>query len=160
LWLEALRAKESNRPVIDEYDAPVTAFLPKSLELSQVMAEMMKPFYEMVKKRGRFFHKVFVTGAPPKFSSVRAYFSTLYGFTEVEDLLPHSIHKRTSNPIRLHCSCPFHFRTLLPVNESPRPSNQATSSRVLRYWLVVIIVVVVVVVLTTIVWLLLVAART
>jgi hypothetical protein len=71
----------------------------------------MKPFYEMVKKRGRFFHKVFVTGAPPmKFSSVRAYFSTL---SEVEDLLQvrpaqHSQTYIQSNPSTLFL--PFSFQ--------------------------------------------------
>jgi hypothetical protein len=101
LWLEALRAKESDRPVvmlIDEYDAPVTAFLPRAPDLAQAVAFMMKPFYETIKERGRFFHKVFVTGVS-KFSHVSMFsapnmflpimedtadFSTLYGFTESE----------------------------------------------------------------------------
>jgi hypothetical protein len=101
MWLVALRSQEDNRPVvmlIDEYDAPVTTFLPKSPDLARAVAEMMKPFYQTIKTRDDFFHKVFVTGVS-KFSHVSMFsapnmflpimertadFSTLYGFTERE----------------------------------------------------------------------------
>jgi hypothetical protein len=100
VWIEKLYAKEGKPIVllIDENDAPVTAFLPENPGKAHEVAMMLKPFYETIKSHGDYFHKVFVTGVS-KFSSnsmfsgpnqfvplleESAEFSSLYGFTESE----------------------------------------------------------------------------
>jgi len=63
-WVDALRAKEGNRPIvmlIDEYDAPVIAHLAVSERAEQV-ALILSRFYSMTKSLDKHFHKVFVTG--------------------------------------------------------------------------------------------------
>ena len=100
-WLNALRHKEGNRPVImliDEYDAPVTDFLPQDPWLAQEAAKLLSGIYKAIKKKDRCFHKVFVTGSS-KFSLMSMFsdanmfvsimeeipgFANLYGFTEKE----------------------------------------------------------------------------
>jgi hypothetical protein len=100
-WLSRLRAKEGKKPIvllIDEYDTPVTTFLPENPERAHEIAMILKPFYEKIKNRGDYFHKVFVTGVS-KFSATSMFsgpnqfiplmerstqFSALYGFTENE----------------------------------------------------------------------------
>jgi len=99
-WLVELEKKEGRKIVllIDEYDDPITQFLPKHPEFAQDVADIMKPFYLTIKKSDPFFHKVFVTGVS-KFSSTsmfsganmfcpimeeKVYFANLYGFTEQE----------------------------------------------------------------------------
>ena len=100
LWLQKLRSKDGHPIVllIDEYDAPVTTFLPQDPERAHEVAMMLKPFYETIKDYGDYFHKVFVTGVS-KFSSTSMFsgpnqflplmertaeFCALYGFTEHE----------------------------------------------------------------------------
>jgi hypothetical protein len=100
-WIDALREQEDSSPIvmlIDEYDSPVAAFLPKHPVFAEHVADMMSPFYSTIKKRGDCFHKVFVTGVS-KFSNTSLFskanqflpimentpkFCTLYGFTETE----------------------------------------------------------------------------
>eukprot|EP00475_Leptophrys_vorax_P028674 TRINITY_DN4165_c0_g1_i1.p1 TRINITY_DN4165_c0_g1~~TRINITY_DN4165_c0_g1_i1.p1 ORF type:complete len:422 (+),score=97.27 TRINITY_DN4165_c0_g1_i1:179-1267(+) len=100
IWIEKLSAKEGKPIVllIDENDAPVTAFLPENPERAHEVAMMLKPFYETIKSHGDYLHKVFVTGVS-KFSATSMFsgpnqfvplleessaFSALYGFTEAE----------------------------------------------------------------------------
>lgn len=104
MWLHELRRKEHSRPVvmlIDEYDNPVTTFLPQSPAKAREVAELLSPFYSAIKKAqdvGGVFHKVFVTGVS-KFSMMSMFsdanqftpimertaaYSNLYGFTQSE----------------------------------------------------------------------------
>jgi hypothetical protein len=99
-WVETLKEVNGNQIVllIDEYDAPVTTFLPDDPQMAHAVAGMLKPFYQAVKAYGENFHKVFVTGVS-KFSSTSMFsgpnqflplmertaeFSSLYGFTDLE----------------------------------------------------------------------------
>ena len=100
LWLDLLHCKE-NLPVvilIDEYDHPVTTFLPKSPRRAQEATDMLKSFYEQIKIHKNIIHKAFVTDVS-KISAVSMFsggnnfcplleksseFACLYGFTEDE----------------------------------------------------------------------------
>jgi hypothetical protein len=99
-WVLQLNPTGSKRVVllIDEYDAPITHFLPHRSDLAQSMSLIFKPFYSMIKYLEEHFRLVFVTGVS-KFSSAsmfsgannfihlfedRADFTTLFGFTENE----------------------------------------------------------------------------
>jgi hypothetical protein len=64
-WIYELR-KQEGKPIvllIDECDAPVTAFLPENPEKAEKVAMVLKPFHETIKSRGDNSHKVFITGA-------------------------------------------------------------------------------------------------
>jgi hypothetical protein len=99
-WIRKLKRLEGTRIVllIDEYDAPVTSFLPENPLMAQSVASMLKPLYQVIKGYGDYFHKVFVTGVS-KFSSTSMFsgpnqflplmersaeFVSLYGFTDSE----------------------------------------------------------------------------
>jgi hypothetical protein len=99
-WIWKLKRLEGTRIVllINEYDAPVTSFLPENPLMAQSVASMLKPLYQVIKGYGDYFHKVFVTGVS-KFSSTSMFsgpnqflplmersaeFVSLYGFTDSE----------------------------------------------------------------------------
>lgn len=100
-WIKALTQDCNDKKIImliDEYDAPLTEFLPNSPESATEVAKMVRPFYKTIKERHSQFHKVFVTGvskfaATSMFSDANQFwplmeksadFSNLYGFTKRE----------------------------------------------------------------------------
>ena len=74
-WVNALRSKEGNLPIvllIDEYDAPITSCFDvdfmynlewNASKQAVAVARVFKAFYIMTKFLEPYFHKVFITGA-------------------------------------------------------------------------------------------------
>ena len=101
-WLNALNKDDTQGVImlIDEYDSPVTEFLPESPDKAQEICDLIRPFYRMIKKRDSLFYKVFITGVS-KFSTTSMFtdanqfwplmeksadYANLYGFTKQEIL--------------------------------------------------------------------------
>jgi hypothetical protein len=99
--IDCLRRRHPDRMIvltIDEYDAPVNAFLPHDPALAVEMATTLAPFYTMLKRRTDDLHKMFVTGVT-KFSMTSMFsgpnqitpimertaeYSNLFGFTRAQ----------------------------------------------------------------------------
>jgi hypothetical protein len=85
--------------LLDEYDAPVTVYLPENPKMAlEIVKNVLVPFYSVFKSSSQRFRKVFVTGVS-KFSSTTMFsgtnnftmimemtpkYSTLFGFTASE----------------------------------------------------------------------------
>ena len=99
-WLDSLTQRSNNKVImlIDEYDSPMTEFLPESPDKAHELCKKMRPFYRKIKSCSDVFQKVFVTGVS-KFSATSMFtdanqfwplleksadYCNLYGFTEKE----------------------------------------------------------------------------